>query len=55
MNAETGEPEDTVTSDTLQWMNSIGSQSKTISDVINTRDPLVSPIFSLLITRKRFS
>ncbi|XP_076668613.1 acyl-CoA synthetase bubblegum family member 1 isoform X3 [Andrena cerasifolii] len=41
MNADTGEPEDTVTSDTLKWMKSIGSQSKTISDVINTRDPLV--------------
>lgn len=42
VNNETGEPTDDFTEETLKWLQSIGSTSKTISDVLKTHDPLVS-------------
>jgi len=42
MNSETGEPLDTLSPDVLQWAKSIGSNAKTVTDVISSRDPLVS-------------
>lgn len=42
VNTETGEPTDDFTEETLKWLQSIGSTSKTISDVLKTHDPLVS-------------
>ncbi|XP_003492113.1 very long-chain-fatty-acid--CoA ligase bubblegum isoform X1 [Bombus impatiens] len=41
VNTETGEPTDDFTEETLKWLQSIGSTSKTISDVLKTHDPLV--------------
>ncbi|XP_054005975.1 very long-chain-fatty-acid--CoA ligase bubblegum isoform X2 [Hylaeus anthracinus] len=41
MDVHTGAPKDTFTSDTLRWLQSIGSKSKTVDDVIKTHDPLV--------------
>ncbi|KMQ85684.1 long-chain-fatty-acid-- ligase acsbg2 [Lasius niger] len=41
MNSETGEPLDTLNSDVLKWTKSIGSNAKTVTDVINSRDPLI--------------
>ena len=41
INTETGEPIDDFTEETLKWLQSIGSTSKTISDVLKTHDPLV--------------
>ncbi|XP_031832484.1 acyl-CoA synthetase bubblegum family member 1 isoform X2 [Nomia melanderi] len=44
MDNETGAPKDEFTPDTLKWLQSIGSQAKTVSEVINSRDPVVSTI-----------
>ncbi|KAK9304861.1 hypothetical protein QLX08_003926 [Tetragonisca angustula] len=41
INNETGEPTDDFTVDILKWLQSIGSTSKTVSDVLNTHDSLV--------------
>ena len=41
VNTETSEPTDDFTEETLKWLQSIGSTSKTISDVLKTHDPLV--------------
>ncbi|XP_046814921.1 very long-chain-fatty-acid--CoA ligase bubblegum isoform X1 [Vespa crabro] len=38
---DTGDPLDTLTPSTLTWLKSIGSNSKTISDIVNSKDPLV--------------
>lgn len=40
-NPETGESLDTLLPSTLQWLKSIGSTSKTLSDILNSKDPLV--------------
>lgn len=42
MNVETTAPLDTLTSDVLKWAKSIGSTAETVTNVINTHDPLVS-------------
>ena len=42
MNVDTGEPLDTFLPDTKAWLKSIGSKAKTLSEIIATRDPLVS-------------
>ncbi|XP_076657735.1 acyl-CoA synthetase bubblegum family member 1 isoform X1 [Halictus rubicundus] len=42
MNNETGEPKDNFTPDTLKWLQSIGSKATTVTELIQTRDPLVS-------------
>jgi len=42
MNVETGGPLDTLSPDTLKWANSIGSKATTVTEVIKSRDPLVS-------------
>ncbi|KAI4494503.1 hypothetical protein M0802_008824 [Mischocyttarus mexicanus] len=39
--AGTGEPLDDLTPDTLTWLKSIGSNAKTVSEIINSKDPLV--------------
>ncbi|KAG7201121.1 hypothetical protein KM043_003917 [Ampulex compressa] len=41
MNAETGQPLDSLSVDTLNWAMSIGSNSKTVTDVLSTHDPLI--------------
>ncbi|PBC34989.1 Long-chain-fatty-acid--CoA ligase ACSBG2 [Apis cerana cerana] len=41
INAETGAPEDNFTLSTLKWLQSIGSTSKTVSEVLETHDPFV--------------
>ncbi|CAK9830889.1 Long-chain-fatty-acid--CoA ligase ACSBG2 [Anthophora retusa] len=41
MNSDTGEPKDNFNATTLKWLQSIGSTSQTVSDVLRTRDPLV--------------
>ncbi|KAK2580670.1 hypothetical protein KPH14_007772 [Odynerus spinipes] len=38
---DTGEPLDMLLPTTIKWLNSIGSTSKTVSDIINSKDPLV--------------
>ncbi|XP_014609244.1 PREDICTED: long-chain-fatty-acid--CoA ligase ACSBG2 isoform X1 [Polistes canadensis] len=38
---DTGEPLDELTSDTLRWLKSIGSNAKTVSEIVNSKDPLV--------------
>lgn len=42
MNEETGAPLDTLNSDVLKWTKSIGSSAKTVTEIISSRDPLVS-------------
>lgn len=44
MNEETGKPLDMLNSDVLKWANSIGSNAQTVTEVINSRDPIVSHI-----------
>ncbi|XP_043528278.1 long-chain-fatty-acid--CoA ligase ACSBG2-like isoform X1 [Frieseomelitta varia] len=41
INNETGEPTDDFTVNILKWLQSIGSTSKTVSDVLKTHDSLV--------------
>ncbi|XP_051175144.1 very long-chain-fatty-acid--CoA ligase bubblegum isoform X2 [Leptopilina boulardi] len=41
MNIDTGEPLDTLLPDTKTWLKSIGSKATTLSNIIETRDPLV--------------
>ncbi|XP_050448457.1 very long-chain-fatty-acid--CoA ligase bubblegum [Cataglyphis hispanica] len=41
MDSETGEPLDTLNPDVLKWAKSIGSDAKTVTDVISSRDPLI--------------
>lgn len=41
MNNETGAPKDNFTPDTLKWLQSIGSKATTVTELIQTRDPLV--------------
>lgn len=41
MNSDTGEPKDNFTTETLAWLDSIGSKSRTVTDVINTHDKVV--------------
>ncbi|CAK9800207.1 Long-chain-fatty-acid--CoA ligase ACSBG2 [Anthophora plagiata] len=41
MDNNTGEPKDNFNATTLKWLQSIGSTSQTVSDVLSTRDPLV--------------
>ncbi|XP_072752863.1 very long-chain-fatty-acid--CoA ligase bubblegum [Anoplolepis gracilipes] len=41
MDTETGESLDTLTLDVLKWAKSIGSNAKTVTDVISSRDPLI--------------
>ena len=45
MDADTGEPLDTLTADTKSWLKSIGSKAQTLSEIISTRDPLVRTHF----------
>lgn len=42
MNNDTGAPLDTLNPDVLKWAKSIGSKAETVTDVISSRDPLVS-------------
>lgn len=46
MNIDTGEPLDTLLPDTKTWLKSIGSKATTLSNIIETRDPLVRVFFS---------
>lgn len=41
MDPDTGEPLDALLPTTISWAKSIGSKAKTLSEVLNTRDPLV--------------
>ncbi|XP_011347791.1 long-chain-fatty-acid--CoA ligase ACSBG2 [Ooceraea biroi] len=41
MSIDTGEPLDTLNPDVLQWAKSIGSKATTVTEVINSRDPLI--------------
>lgn len=41
MNPDTGEPLDTLTPDNLKWAKSIGSDAKTVTEIVNSRDPAV--------------
>ncbi|XP_033328653.2 acyl-CoA synthetase bubblegum family member 1 isoform X1 [Megalopta genalis] len=41
MNNETGAPKDQFTPDTLKWLQSIGSKATTVTEIVQTRDPLV--------------
>lgn len=41
MNEDTGEPLDTLNSEVLKWAKSIGSSVKTVTEVINSRDPII--------------
>ncbi|XP_039307957.1 very long-chain-fatty-acid--CoA ligase bubblegum isoform X2 [Solenopsis invicta] len=41
MNIETGAPLDTLNPDVLKWAQSIGSSAKTVTEVINSRDPAI--------------
>ncbi|XP_043474001.1 very long-chain-fatty-acid--CoA ligase bubblegum isoform X2 [Leptopilina heterotoma] len=41
MNVDTGEPLDTLLPDTKAWLKSIGSKATTLSNILETRDPLV--------------
>lgn len=41
MNNQTGEPKDNFTAETLQWLKSIGSKATTVTELIQSRDPLV--------------
>lgn len=45
MNEDTGEPLDTLNSEVLKWAKSIGSSVKTVTEVINSRDPIVSQLY----------
>lgn len=42
MNNETGEPLDTLNPEVLKWAKSVGSNAETVTDIISSRDPLVS-------------
>lgn len=44
MNEETGTPLNTLNPDVLKWAKSIDSSAKTVTEVINSRDPAVSQI-----------
>ncbi|CAD6224814.1 GSCOCG00005566001-RA-CDS [Cotesia congregata] len=41
MDPDTGEPLDALLPTTISWAKSIGSKAKTLSEVLNTRDPLI--------------
>lgn len=41
MNADSGEPLDTLAEDTLNWAKSIGSNAKTVTEVLSTKDPAI--------------
>ncbi|XP_032681082.1 very long-chain-fatty-acid--CoA ligase bubblegum [Odontomachus brunneus] len=41
MNSDNGMPLDTLNPDVLKWVKSIGSKATTVTDVINSRDPLI--------------
>lgn len=42
MDNDSETPVDTLNTDVLEWAKSIGSKAKTVTDVISSRDPLVS-------------
>lgn len=42
MNAETGEPLDEFSDETLNWAQSLGSSSTTVTEVIDKQDSAVS-------------
>jgi hypothetical protein len=44
MNIETGEPLDALSLDTRKWAKSLGSHTRTLSEVLNTQDQIVSKI-----------
>lgn len=49
MNADTGEPLDTLNPESEKWVKSLGSKAKTVSEVLSTKDPLVSGRTNLYI------
>lgn len=55
MNNNTGGPLDTLNTDALNWAKSIGSKAKTITEIVNSRDPLVSYNFTCRILEKKSS
>lgn len=48
MNVETGEPLDMLSTEALKWAKSIGSKAESVTEVINTKDPLVSKLQKFL-------
>ena len=41
MNMETLEPQDSLTDEAIKWLKSLGSKSTSISQIIETKDPIV--------------
>ncbi|XP_076751867.1 acyl-CoA synthetase bubblegum family member 1 isoform X2 [Xylocopa sonorina] len=51
MDSNTGDPKDQFTIETLNWLKSIGSKSKSVSEVLQTHDPLVYEAIDKAIAR----
>ncbi|CAL7946117.1 unnamed protein product [Xylocopa violacea] len=51
MDPDTGEPKDNFTVETLNWLESIGSKSKSVSEVLQTHDSLVYDAIDKAINR----
>lgn len=54
MNVDTGEPLDTLLPDTKAWLKSIGSKATTLSNILETRDPLVRITYHFLSCKTNF-
>lgn len=42
MNVDTGEPLDALSPDARKWAKGLGSKAKSLSEVLQTKDPIVS-------------
>lgn len=42
VNTDTGEPLDELDTETKKWAANLGSKAKTVSEIVNTKDPAVS-------------
>lgn len=48
VNNDTGEPLDELDTETAKWVAGLGSKAKTVSEIVNTKDPAVSFVLILL-------
>lgn len=48
MNVDTGEPLDELSPESKKWAKALGSKAKTLSEVLETQDPQVIKLYSVL-------
>ncbi|XP_026319506.1 long-chain-fatty-acid--CoA ligase ACSBG2 isoform X2 [Hyposmocoma kahamanoa] len=51
VNNDTGEPLDELDTETAKWVAGLGSKAKTVSEIVNTKDPAVHKAIEEAITR----